>query len=88
IPAQTMADDRGAATSVLPPVLRAALVAAWPRARRLEDLLAGTDVTPGAALAAVTRAQLAGEVVEVSDGLVLRRAPDAGRNGTQAGDRT
>jgi DNA processing protein len=63
------------ATSVLPPVLRAALEAAWPRARRLEDLLSGSELTPGAALAAVTRAQLAGEVVEHADGLVLRAAP-------------
>lgn len=64
-----------AATSVLPPGLRAALEAAWPRARRLEDLLAGTSLPPGAALAAVTRAQLAGELVERADGLVLRSAP-------------
>jgi DNA processing protein len=63
------------ATSVLPPGLRAALEAAWPRARRLEELLDGTGLQPGSALAAVTRAQLAGEVVERADGLVLRSAP-------------
>jgi len=67
------------ATSVLPPALLAALQGAWPRARRLEDLLAGTSVPAGAALAAVTRAQLAGELVEGPDGLVLRVAP--GRSG-------
>lgn len=76
-PHRSRASDR--ATSVLPPALRVALEAAWPRARRLDELLAGTTVAPGAALAAVTRAQLAGEVVERADGLVLRAAPAASR---------
>lgn len=67
-------------TSVLPPELRAVLEAAWPRARRLDELLAGTSVAAGSALAAITRAQLAGEVVERTDGLVLRAAP--GRTGS------
>jgi DNA processing protein len=67
-----------ATTSVLPPGLRAALEAAWPRARPLDELLADTAITAGAALAAITRAQLAGEVVERADGLVLRKDPGRG----------
>jgi DNA processing protein len=70
----------GQVTSVLPPSLRAALEVAWPRALPPDELLAGTDLAAGAALAAVTRAQLAGEVVERPDGLVLRQDPGAGRS--------
>ncbi|MFU8841540.1 MAG: DNA-processing protein DprA [Nitriliruptoraceae bacterium] len=73
------------ATSVLPPGLRTALEVAWPRARPLDDLLAGTDLAAGPALAAITRAQLAGEVVERPDGLVLRQDPGAERS--RRGDR-
>jgi DNA processing protein len=72
------------ATSVLPPELRAVLEAAWPRARRLDELLVGTGLAPGPTLAAITRAQLAGEVVERTDGLVLRAAP--GRAGATGPD--
>jgi DNA processing protein len=75
--APTGAEDAPSVPSCLPePVLRE-LAVSWPRAIRVEDLAlrAGLPVPP--LLAALTRAKVAGEVAEGSDGIRLRRAPAA-----------
>lgn len=61
--------------SVLPADVRAVLVAAWPRAVRVEDLAAGCGRPVGALLGALTRARVAGELAEDAHGVRLRRAP-------------
>ncbi|MFO7961849.1 MAG: DNA-processing protein DprA [Nitriliruptoraceae bacterium] len=67
----------GDAVTVLPSAVRRPLVTAWPRAIVRDELIARSGRSPGEVLAALTRAQLAGEVVERADGFVLRRQPDA-----------
>ena len=61
--------------STLPPSAHAALVAAWPRPVRLEDLARQAQLPVGGLLAALTRARVNGEVAEAADGIRLRRAP-------------
>lgn len=63
------------ATTTLPPAVHAALVRAWPRPVRLEDLARTAQVPVGGLLAALTRARVNGEVAEGADGIRLRRAP-------------
>ncbi len=63
------------ATTTLPPAVHAALVGAWPRPVRLEDLARTAQVPVGGLLAALTRARVNGEVAEAADGIRLRRAP-------------
>ncbi|MEX2550092.1 MAG: DNA-processing protein DprA [Nitriliruptoraceae bacterium] len=63
--------DRGG----LPTPLFAVLAAAWPRAIPMGQIADDSGMATGAALAALTRAQVAGVVVERPDGLVLRRSP-------------
>lgn len=74
----TVEQQRGAgALTVLPDSVHAALTAAWPRALPVDLLLERAGLGAGAVLAALTRAQVAGEVVEGPDGVVLRRSPHA-----------
>lgn len=61
--------------SVLPAPVRAELARRWPRPVRTDDLSAATGIPVGSLLAAVTRAQIAGEVVDGPEGLRLTRAP-------------
>lgn len=68
-------DAGGPAVGVLPAAAHAVLAAAWPRAVSVEDLARRSDLTAGALLAALTRARLAGEVAQDSEGIRLRRAP-------------
>ncbi len=75
--------------SVLPASVHAALAAAWPRALSVDLLLERAGLGAGAVLSALTRAQVAGEVVEGPDGLVLCRKPggadtprESGRHGS------
>ncbi|MFO7778309.1 MAG: DNA-processing protein DprA [Nitriliruptoraceae bacterium] len=65
----------GDAVTVLPSAVRQPLVTAWPRAIVQDELIARSGRSPGEVLAALTRAQLAGEVVERADGFVLCRQP-------------
>lgn len=65
----------GPAPSVLPPAVRRALAAAWPRHVGLDVLARDTGLDTGALLAALTRARVAGEVAQGPRGAVLRRAP-------------
>jgi len=67
----------GGAVTVLPSAVRRALATAWPRAVARDELIARGGRSPGEVLAALTRAQLAGEVAERADGFVLRRQPAA-----------
>ncbi|MCA1782187.1 MAG: DNA-protecting protein DprA [Intrasporangiaceae bacterium] len=80
--ARSGATERAGAASAattLPPAVHAALVRAWPRPVRLEDLASSAQVPVGGLLAALTRARVNGEVAEAADGIRLRRAPpDAG----------
>lgn len=70
------ADADGAhAPSVLPDVVRRALVTAWPRPVPVEDLARNAGLATGALLAALTRARVAGEVAQGPAGVVLRRDP-------------
>ena len=66
-----------ATLSALPTSVHAALAAAWPRALPVDVLLERAGLGAGAVLAALTRAQIAGEVVEGPEGVVLRRQPQA-----------
>lgn len=73
----TEPDGRRATTrpSVLPPPVRAELARRWPRPVRVDDLAAAAGVAVAGVLAAVTRGQIAGEVVDGPEGLRLSRAP-------------
>jgi len=73
------------ALTVLPDSVHAALTAAWPRALPVDLLLERAGLGAGAVLAALTRAQVAGEVVEGPEGVVLRRRPHTG-GGRQAAE--
>jgi DNA processing protein len=61
--------------STLPDDVHALLAARWPRPVRIDDLARTTDRAVGPLLAAITRARVAGEVADGSDGIRLRRAP-------------
>lgn len=61
--------------SVLTPDVRRVLADAWPRAVTVESLARDSGLTAGALLAALTRARLAGEVAQDTEGIRLRRAP-------------
>jgi DNA processing protein len=63
--------------TVLPGAVHRLMATAWPRAIGRDELIASTGRPPGEVLAALTRAQLAGEVVERAEGFVLRRQPSA-----------
>jgi DNA processing protein len=65
----------GRPPTVLPPPVRAVLDRRWPRPVRPDDLARTADVAIGSLLAALTRARIAGEVVESPDGVRLARAP-------------
>lgn len=69
--------ERADPLSALPAPLHAALRAAWPRAVPVDVLLERAELDAGAALAALTRAQVAGEVAEGPEGVVLCRRPAA-----------
>lgn len=74
------AEDQGASPrvapgSVLPAEVAAVLARAWPRPVRVDDVAAAVGGATGTLLAAVTRARLAGEVVDGPDGIVLARPP-------------
>jgi DNA processing protein len=64
-----------AAMSTLPDDVRALLAARWPRPMRIDELAHVTDRALGPLLAAITRARVAGELAESSEGIRLRRAP-------------
>lgn len=61
--------------STLPSDVHALLAARWPRPVRIDDLARGTGRAIGPLLAGITRARVAGEVADGSDGIRLRRAP-------------
>lgn len=63
--------------STLPQAALSVLQDRWPRPVRLDDLARDAALPVPTLLAAVTRATVAGEVVDGVDGLRLRRAPDA-----------
>lgn len=68
--------DRGAAgPSCLPEPVRRELEERWPRPLQLAELLEASGMSTGPVLAALTRAQVAGEVVDGPDGVRLRRGP-------------
>jgi DNA processing protein len=66
----------------LPPVVHLALVRAWPRPLRVDELAAASGCPPAQLLAALTRARVAGVIAEGVDGVRLRRSPVAGRPAT------
>lgn len=68
-------DGVRAPLTALPVAVHEALAAAWPRALPVDLLLERAGLGAGAVLAALTRAQVAGEVVEGPEGVVLRRQP-------------
>jgi DNA processing protein len=61
--------------STLPAAARSVLARCWPRPVRLEVLAAEAALPVPTLLAAMTRAIVAGEVVESVEGIRLRRAP-------------
>jgi DNA processing protein len=61
--------------STLPDDVHALLAARWPRPVRIDDLARTTGLAIGPLLAAITRARVAGEVADGSDGIRLRRSP-------------
>lgn len=67
--------DSEARPSVLPAPVRAELARRWPRPVRIDDLATASGLAVGGLLAAVTRAQIAGEVVDGPEGLRLSQAP-------------
>jgi DNA processing protein len=67
--------------STLPAAARGVLVRCWPRPVRLEVLAAEAALPVPTLLAAMTRAIVAGEVVESVEGIRLRRAPPRGLDG-------
>jgi DNA processing protein len=72
-----VADEPAVATvaTVLPEAAYTLLADAWPRPVPLDRLAAAAGRPVPALLAAVTRARVAGEVVEGAEGIRLRRAP-------------
>jgi DNA processing protein len=68
-------DPTPATRTGLPPLVHEALVTAWPRALRMDELAATTGCALPTLLAAVTRARVAGILAEGVDGVRLRRAP-------------
>ncbi len=61
--------------STLPEDVHQQLADTWPRPIRLDDLAAATGRAPGPLLAAVTRAQVAGELAVDAEGVRLRQRP-------------
>lgn len=61
--------------SALPDDVQRRLAEHWPRAIRLDDLAALTGQAPATLLAAVTRAQIAGELAVDAEGVRLRQRP-------------
>jgi DNA processing protein len=59
----------------LPPLVHEALVTAWPRPLRVDELATSTGCALPTLLAAITRARVAGTLAEGVDGVRLRRAP-------------
>lgn len=79
-PAAVPSADAGATAvadhvTTLPRAVAEELGRRWPRPVPLDDLSTAAGVGAGALLAAVTRAQVAGEVVRTADGIRLSRAP-------------
>lgn len=70
-----VAPARSAAPSVLPDPVLVVLEQAWPRPVRAAHLAERAGLSIGAVLAALTRARVAGEVVESHDGVRLARGP-------------
>jgi DNA processing protein len=68
-------DPPSATRTGLPPPVHAALVSAWPRPLRVDELATSTGCALPTLLAAVTRARVAGVLAEGVDGVRLRRAP-------------
>jgi DNA processing protein len=64
-----------AVASCLPPDVAACLGRRWPRPVPVDVLAEQAGVTAGPLLAALTRAQVAGEVVRAPEGVRLTRAP-------------
>ncbi len=62
--------------TLLPSEVHRQLARAWPRAVPGDVLIDRSGLPAGTVLAALTRAQMAGEVVERADGFVLRRDPE------------
>lgn len=74
--AATAATSRArSSVSALPGEVHERLELAWPRPLPLEDLATASGVPAPRLLAALTRARIAGEVAESTDGVRLRRAP-------------
>lgn len=69
------ADAGETCASTLPAAVHARLVAIWPRAVRVDELARDSGVAVPALLAALTRAQIAGEVVQSAEGVRFRRNP-------------
>ncbi len=63
--------------TALPAQVHRVLAGAWPRPLPVDDLAAASGLPAALLLAALTRAQLVGEVAEGPDGVRLRRRPDA-----------
>ena len=63
------------APSVLPVGVRDVLARRWPRAVAVDDLATASATPVGRLLAALTRARIAGEIVEAPEGVRLSRAP-------------
>lgn len=66
---------KAAAISALPAEVHALLAARWPRPVRIDELAHTTGLPVGRLLAAITRARVAGEVSDGTEGIRLRRAP-------------
>jgi DNA processing protein len=69
------APDGRARPTTLPAELQRILERSWPRPTRIDDLAATAGLPVPAVLAALTRATVAGEVVDGVEGVRLRRAP-------------
>jgi DNA processing protein len=61
--------------STLPEQVHVLLAARWPRPMRIDELARATGRPIGPLLAAVTRARVAGEIADGTEGIRLRRAP-------------
>lgn len=61
--------------SVLPVAVRTQLARRWPRPVAVDDLARAAAIPIGRLLAALTRARIAGEIVEAPEGVRLSRAP-------------
>ncbi|MDX1658794.1 MAG: DNA-processing protein DprA [Nitriliruptorales bacterium] len=64
-----------AAPTALPSGVHELLARRWPRPIRVDELSSVLDVPAATLLASITRARVAGEIVEGADGIRLARAP-------------